>query len=312
MATRHRRRRSGGAHRRGGATRTGNGHARGASRHAGRAAGAAGRAMWSGSISFGLLQIPVSLLPAEQRSEEIHFRLLDKRDLSPIRNVRVNAESGKALEWKDIVKGYEYEKGSFVTIEDEDLKKANPEATQTIDIQDFVPADAIAPAYFETPYYAVPNKRSRKAYQLLLAALAKKNAAAVARFVLRTREHLCALMPVGDAIMVETLRFGHELREPSDLPLPEGAEKALKVSTRELDMAERLIQEMMTDWKPDKYQDRFHDDVMKMIEQKVKTGKVRTPRVKAKGEEASNVVDLVALLRKSVEQKGRAPSREAA
>ena len=184
-----------------------------------------GRGIWSGSISFGLLQIPVMLYTAERRAEELHFRQLDKHDLSPIRYERVNSATGKPVEWKDIVKGFEYEPDTFVVVEPDDLKKANVKATQTLDIQDFVPADQIDPAFFETPYYVVPQKRAQKAYVLLREALKKKNAVAIATFVLRTREHLCALMPIGDAIMLEVLRFGHELRRPKDMPLPSAKDR---------------------------------------------------------------------------------------
>jgi DNA end-binding protein Ku len=273
-----------------------------------RPASSTARALWSGSISFGLLQIPVTLHAAEQRAHEIHFRLLDKHDLSPIRNQRVNAGTGKPVEWKDIVKGYEYEPGTFVTLDDEDLKKANVAATQTIDIQDIVPLDDIDPQYFETPYYAVPSQRSGKAYMLLRDALRKKGASAIATFVLRSREHLCAIIPSGDALVVEVLRFGYELRAADELPLPQApaGAKAGKTSPRELEMAERLIEEMMGKWEPSKYKDHFHDDVMQMIEHKAKTGKVRAVNTKAKGEVASNVIDLVSILRKSIDQKNRA------
>jgi DNA end-binding protein Ku len=262
---------------------------------------APGRGIWSGSISFGLLQIPVTLYTAERRAEEIHFRQLDKHDLSPIRYDRVNSTTGKSVEWKDIVKGFEYEPDNFVVLEPEDLKQANVKATQTLDIQDFVPADQIDPAFFETPYYVVPQKRATKAYVLLREALAKKNAIAVATFVLRTREHLCALMPVGDAIMLEVLRFGHELRKPKDMPLPG---KDASIGSRELAMAEQLIEGMMTDWEPAKYRDRFYADVMKMIEEKAKTGTFKPKVGKERGEVANDVVDLLDLLKKSVAHKG--------
>jgi DNA end-binding protein Ku len=261
-----------------------------------------GRGLWSGSISFGLLQIPVMLYTAERRAEELHFRQLDKNDLSPIRYERVSSATGKPVEWKDIVKGYEYEPDTFVVLEPDDLKKANVKATQTIDIQDFVHADQIDPAFFETPYYVVPQKRAQKAYVLLREALEKKKAVAVATFVLRTREHLCALMPVGDAIMLEVLRFGHELRRPKDMPLPSA--KDSPVAARELEMAERLIDGMMSDWEPAKYRDHFYADVMKMIEEKARTGTVTAKGAKPSGEVAADVVDLLDLLKKSVAQKG--------
>lgn len=262
-----------------------------------------GRGIWSGSISFGLLQIPVMLYTAERRAEEIHFRQLDKHDLAPIRYERVNSSTGKPVEWKDIVKGYEYEPDNFVVLDPDDLKKANVKATQTLDIQDLVPADQIDPAFFETPYYVVPQKRAQKAYVLLREALKKKNAIAVATFVLRTREHLCALMPVGDAIMLEVLRFGHELRRAKDMPLPSAKDST--IGDRELAMAEQLIEGMMTDWEPTKYRDRFYADVMKMIEEKAKTGTVKAKNGKAKGEVAADVVDLLDLLKKSVAEKGK-------
>lgn len=264
---------------------------------------APGRGIWSGSISFGLLQIPVTLYTAERRAEEIHFRQLDKKDLSPIRYERVNSSTGKAVEWKDIVKGYEYEPDTYVVLDPDDLKKANVKATQTLDIQDFVPSDQIDPAFFETPYYILPQKRATKAYVLLREALKKKNAIAVATFVLRTREHLCALMPVGDAIMLEVLRFGHELRKPKDMALPHG--KDASIGDRELAMAEQLIEGMMSDWEPAKYKDRFYADVMKMIEEKAKTGTVKGKTSKSHGEVANDVVDLLDLLKKSVASKGK-------
>ncbi|MDB4936189.1 MAG: Ku domain protein [Labilithrix sp.] len=263
---------------------------------------APGRGIWSGSISFGLLQIPVTLYPAERRAEEIRFRQLDKHDHSPIRYERLNSTTGKPVEWKDIVKGYEYEPENFVILEPEDLKKANVKATQTIDIQDFVPVDQIDPAFFETPYYVVPQKRAQKAYVLLREALKKKNAVAIATFVLRTREHLCALMPVGDAIMLEVLRYGHELRKPKDMQLPG---RDASIGQRELAMAEQLIEGMMADWEPAKYRDRFYADVMKMIEEKAKTGTVKGKAGKMRGEVANDVVDLLDLLKKSVAAKGK-------
>ena len=265
-------------------------------------AAAPGRGIWSGSISFGLLQIPVTLYTAERRAEEIHFRQLDKKDLSPIRYERVSSATGKPVDWKDIVKGYEYEPDTFVVLDPGELEKANVKATQTLDIQDFVPTDQIDPAFFETPYYVVPQKRAAKAYVLLREALKKKKAVAVATFVLRTREHLAALMPVGDAIMLEVLRFGHELRKPKDMPLPA---KDASIGPRELAMAEQLIDGMMTDWEPAKYRDHFYADVMKMIEEKAKTGIIKSKDDQTRGAIANDVVDLLDLLKQSVAEKGK-------
>lgn len=278
-----------------------------------RASRGAARGIWSGSISFGLLQIPVTLHPAESRADELHFRMLDKRDLSPVRYERVSSSTGKPVGWKDIVKGYEIAKDEFIVVEPEDFAKANVKASQTIDIQDFVPRDQIDPAFFETPYYVVPNKRATKAYFLLRQALEKRGAVAIATFVLRTREHLVAVMPVGEkddpdthCLMLEVLRFGHELKNAGDLPLPSSSE-AGSISARELAMAEQLVDGMMTDWEPSKYKDRYYRDLMKVIDEKAKTGAVKEHHARTTGTVANDVVDLLDLLKKSVAKSGDRP-----
>lgn len=267
----------------------------------------AARSTWSGSISFGLLQIPVSLIPAESRSDELHFRLLDRRDLAPIRYERVNASTGEPVEWKDIVKGYEIEKDRYVVVEPEDLAKANVSATQTIDIQDFVPRDQIEPAFFETPYFVVPQPRSTKAYALLRDALNERDAVAIATFVLRTREHLVAILPGNDgALRLEVLRFGHQLKDVADVPLP-ALSDAIAPNARELAMADQLIGGMMSDWEPRKYKDRYHRDVMKVIEEKARTGATTEHNAGVAGTVArDDAVDLLALLEQSVAKAGRA------
>lgn len=263
------------------------------------------RGIWSGSISFGLLQIPVTLIPAESRSEELHFRMLDRRDKSPIRYERVSSATGKPVEWKDIVKGYEIEKDSYVIVEPEDFAKANVKATHTIDIQDFVPRDQIEPAFFETPYYVIPQARAAKAYVLLRQALENKDAVAIATFVLRTKAHLVAIMPTADALMLEVLRFGHELKSADVIPLPTADAKAL--NAREVAMAEQLIDGMMTDWQPDKYRDNYYRDVMKIIDEKAKTGETTEHHARTGGTIArDDTVDLLELLKKSIAKKGAA------
>ncbi|MEO5730538.1 MAG: Ku protein [Byssovorax sp.] len=182
------------------------------------------RALWSGSISFGLLQIPVSLYTAEQTTE-IKFHQLDRHDLAPIRYQRVNASTGKVVEWKDIVRGYEYASGEYVVIEDEDLAAANVEATQTIDLQDFVDVKMILPTYFERPYYIAPGKRAEKAYTLFREALERKKVVAVGTVVIRTRQHLCAIFPQDEMLVLELLRFSHDLRGTEGIPLPKADAK---------------------------------------------------------------------------------------
>ncbi len=265
----------------------------------------AGRGIWSGSISFGLLQIPVTLYTAESRAEELHFRMLDKKDLSPIKFERVSSSSGKPVAWKDIVKGYEIEKDEFVVVEPEDFEKANVKATKTIDIQDFVPFDQIDSRYFETPYYVVPQERATKAYVLLREALEKKGAAAIATFVLRTREHLVCIMPKDDALILEVMRFGHELKDVKDMPLPSKSD-AKAISTREVAMAEQLIEGMMTDWDPTKYKDVYYRDVMSIIKEKAKNGEAKERHTEVHGTVAHDVVDLLDLLKKSVAKGGAA------
>lgn len=267
------------------------------------------RALWSGSISFGLLQIPVSLYTAEQ-SNELHFHQLDRHDLAPIHYQRVNANTGKTVEWKDIVRGYEYARGEYVVIDDDDLIAANVEATQTIDLQDFVDAKAILPTFFERPYYVTPGKRAEKAYALFRDALERKKVAAVGTVVIRTRQHLCALFPRKDVILLELLRFAHDLRGTEGLALPKGSVGDARVSPRELAMAEELIESMRADWEPEKYRDQYHDDLLALIERKAKTGKVEAPA--RREAPRSNVVDLMALLRKSVAARQRdRPAEEA-
>lgn len=265
----------------------------------------AGRGIWSGSISFGLLQIPVTLYTAESRSEELHFRMLDKKDLAPIKFERVSSSSGKPVAYKDIVKGYEIEKDEFVVVEPEDFEKANVKATKTIDIQDFVPLDQIDALYFETPYYVVPQDRAAKAYVLLREALQKKGAAAIATFVLRTREHLVCVMPKDDALVLEVLRFGHELKDVKDMPLPSKTDEK-SISAKEVAMAEQLIEGMMSDWDPAKYKDVYYRDVMAIIEEKAKNGEAKERHTETKGEVAHDVVDLLDLLKRSVAKGGAA------
>lgn len=265
----------------------------------------AGRGIWNGSISFGLLQIPVTLYTAESRQEELHFRMLDKKDLAPIRFERVSSSSGKPVAWKDIVKGYEIEKDNYVVVEPDDFAKANVKATKTIDIQDFVAIEQIDPRYFETPYYVVPQERATKAYVLLREALQKRGAAAIATFVLRTREHLVCVMPKDDALVLEVLRFGHELKDLKAMPLPSKSDEK-SITSREVAMAEQLIDGMMTEWDPTKYKDVYYRDVMKIIEEKAKNGEAKERHAEVTGTVANDVVDLLDLLKKSVAKGGAA------
>src|SRR5215218_1387418 len=193
------------------------------------------RALWKGAISFGLVNIPVELYPAEEH-KEFKFSILDKRDLSPIGYKRYNKKSGKEVEWANIIKGYEYEKDQYVVLSDEDFRRANPKASHTIDIQAFVPANEIPIQYFETPYYLAPSDRGQKVYALLRETLAATGRIAVAQVVIRTKQHLAAVVPSGAALMLNTLRYVDELRPADDLELPGEGLKSAGVKEREVEL----------------------------------------------------------------------------
>jgi DNA end-binding protein Ku len=268
------------------------------------------RSIWKGSISFGLVNIPVGLYAAETR-DEISFKLLDKKTMSPIHYKRVSEESGKEVPWDETVRGYEFESGQYVVLSDEDLKSAAPEASQTIDIVDFVDMDEISPLYFDKPYYLAPDKKGAKAYALLRETLRRTGKVGIAKVVIRTRQYLAAVVARGDVLTLELLRYPHELRDPSELDVPHGKEG---VSDREIDMAERLVEGMVSAWEPEKYKDTYRDDLMKMIEKRVEAGQLESspePAPKPKADR-SNVVDLMALLKQSVEQGGKTAPKKAA
>jgi DNA end-binding protein Ku len=266
------------------------------------------RGLWKGAISFGLVNVPVELFSAEKRASELDLTLLDKRDLAPVGYKRYNKSTGKDVPWAEIVKGYEYEDGQYVVLSDEDFRRANVEASRTVDIVAFVDAKDIAPLYYETPYYLAPGKRGEKAYALLRDALEKAGKVGIATVVIRTRQYLAAVMPQGDALVMNTLRYAKALRDPADLDLP----KHPKVSAKEIDLAMRLIKDMEEKWQPAQYKDTYHEDLLKRIEEKVKAGQTEeiTPPEKAKASRGAEVIDLMALLKKSVE--GKKPAKKTA
>ena len=267
------------------------------------------RAIWKGSISFGLVSIPVGLFSAETR-DEISFRQLDKKNLAPVGYKKYNKETGKEVELEDIVKGYEYEDDRYVLISDEDLRRANPEKTQTVDITDFVDLDDIDPEYFDKPYYLAPTtKKNTKAYALLREALKRAKKVGIAKVVIRSREYLSAVVPHGDVLVLEILRYPHEIRGTDELDVPRGELDDMGVTDREIKMAEMLIDGMTAEWDPSKYHDTYRDDLMSLIRKKIESGQTEvldeTPveEVAPRGD----VIDIMALLKKSVEatQRGR-------
>src|SRR5688500_17114728 len=263
------------------------------------------QAIWKGSLRFGLVNIPVAVYPAEER-DELSFTLLDRRDFSPVGYQRINKSTGEEVAWDDIVKGYEYEEGEYVVLGDEDFKRANPEATQTVDIVGFVPLAEIDPMYFDRPYYLVPTKGGEKGYAILREALAESGKAGIAKVVLRTREHLAAVIPGGRALVLELLRFDHELRDAKALDLPGEDLEKLKVSKREIEMAEKLLDGMVEEWDPSQYKDEYREDLMARIEEKVKKGETEEiPEPEEEAEAAEpQVIDIMDLLKRSLEKTG--------
>lgn len=267
------------------------------------------RAIWKGTIGFGLVQIPVGLYSAEAE-EKLSFHQLDKRDLSPIGYERINKTTGKPVAWDDIVKGYEYDDGRYVVLGDEDFKAANVEATQSIDITDVVDARDIPPMYFERPYYLAPAKAGRKAYALLREVLSRAGRVGIAKVVIRTRQHLAAVVPLDDALALVLLRFEDELRDTERLDLPDPKLKALGITPKEVEMAEKLVEGMVSEWDPEKYRDDYREDLLALIAKKAKSGKLdkitEPPESKRTTRQSAKVIDLMSLLKKSVEGSRKA------
>ncbi|KHD89017.1 MAG: hypothetical protein OM95_06055 [Bdellovibrio sp. ArHS] len=263
--------------------------------------------IWKGSISFGLLNIPVSLQSAQQ-DRDIHFSLLDGKDLAHIQYRKINAKTGREVPYDRIVKGFEYKSGQYVVMNDSDFDRANPKATKTIDIEDFVLLDEIDTMLFEKPYYLAPQKGAEKGYFLLKEALEHTRKVAVAKIVIRTKQHLCAIMARGEYLVLELLRFSHAVKDVKEVDYMKDVNKKVHFSERELKMAEDLIKGMTSKWKPDKYKDTYYEDLMKRIQAKVKQGKGKYVEEKPKEErveESTNVIDLLPLLRKSIEAKNK-------
>jgi DNA end-binding protein Ku len=271
----------------------------------------AARALWKGAISFGLVHIPVEMYTAVQE-HELDLTMLDRRDFAPVGYKRYNKNTGKDVSWDDIVKGYEYEDDEYVVLSDEDLKRANVEATQTIDIQAFVDAADVPLTYYEHPYYLAPSKGGAKVYALLRETLRKAGKIGIATVVMRTKQHLCALVCIEDKIILNTLRYASEIRSAEELKLPPATLKAAGISDKELTMALSLVEGMSEAWKPEQYKDTYKDDVLALVKKKVKAGQTKTitaPEPEAKAAKSSNVVDLVALLQDSL---GKKPGKPAA
>ena len=254
------------------------------------------RSLWTGALSCGLVNIPGRLQSAVKAKERVSFRLLHEKDMSPIRYDRVCEKENESVDWDDIVKGYEYSKGKFIALTDEDFKSAAIESSKTIEIQDFVKADDIDPRYFETPYYLVPDKGGEKPYALLREAIRRTSVVGIGKVTLRTNNlHLVGVKTIGDAMVLEIMRFGGELVDVDELSFP--GDSGLR--PQELQMAEQLIENLSGKFDPSKYVDDYRANLMKIIRAKLKGKKIEKPEPEAR--ETTQVIDLMARLQESLE-----------
>ncbi len=268
------------------------------------------RPIWTGTLSFGLLNVPVSLMSGE-RNVDLHFRMLDSRDRKPIRFERVNADTGEEVPWKEIVKAYEYDKGSYVVLEEHDIRSAAPQSHEAVEVETFVDAATIDPRYYEKPYLLVPAKKAEKGYVLLRETLRSTGKVGIARVVVRTREYLCAVMPHGDALVLMILRYPQELVDPDEYKLPSGSLAEYRINSKETAIAEQLIASMSGEWKPDEYHDEFRERLHTLLKKRIKA-KGGTTKVEEepapREDDATNVVDFMSLLQKSLDAKKRTPA----
>jgi DNA end-binding protein Ku len=276
-----------------------------------------GRSFWKGHLSFGLVEIGVTLQPA-RADHDLSFTLLDSADYSPVGYRRYNKRTGAEVPWDRIVRGYEYEDEQYVVLTDEELRQAYVKANQTIEVISFVERSAIDPVYFDTPYFVLPQKRSSRSYRLLRDTLESTGLVGIVRMVLRTRQHLGALLVHDGGIVLETLRFANEIKPSVRLESgTNGSSKGdagAKPTAAELRMATMLVEDMKTEWNPESFHDEYRDDVMALIEKKVKSGRIHEIVAEKKEKESrapAAVVDLVEMLKKSIAERGSRPALRA-
>jgi DNA end-binding protein Ku len=268
----------------------------------------ASRIVWRGAVSFGLVHVPV-VLHAAARANDLDFDWLDRRDMANVGYSRINKRTGKPIDKEFIVKGYQYQKGEYVLFSDEDFRRANVSATQTVEILSFVEAAAIPPFYFEAPYYLAPDKRGAKGYALLRETLRQSGKAALAKVVIHSKQHLCAVLVHDDVLVLNTMRFADEVLAFSDLSLPGSDLADIGVGKRELEMAQRLVDDMTEEWSPEHYGDSYRDDLLARAEEKIAAGETHllTP-ASAESEEggraSAEIIDLAAMLKRSIEERG--------
>jgi len=252
------------------------------------------RAIWSGAISFGLVNVPIKLFSAVS-PKDVRFNQLEEGTNARIKQKRVSGETGEEVPYEKIIKGYEISPGQYVPITPEELESLDPESTRSIDIEDFVELEQIDPIFYERPYYLVPEKGGAKAYALLVQAMKDSGKVGIARFVLRTKQYLAAIRPLGDVLVLETMLYSDEVNDVDEL---EGLPGAVDVSDRELKMARQLIETLATEFEPERYKDEYRQRVLDLIERKAEGQEIV---IEARTEEPARVVDLMAALEASLE-----------
>ncbi|WP_025039477.1 non-homologous end joining protein Ku [Nitrosospira briensis] len=265
-----------------------------------------GRALWKGAISFGLVHIPVALHSATVE-QGLDFDWLDKRSMDPVGYKRINKKTGKEVDKENIVKGIEYEDGQYVVLSQDEISAAYPKATQTIEIEMFVPATDIPLVYLERPYYVVPINKGAKVYALLRETLLKTRRIGIARVVIQTKQHLAALMPSGPALVLNLLRWGNEIRSWEKLSFPPEGKEEAGITDKELKMAEQLVMDMSGKWHPEEFRDSFKEEIMKLVHEKVETGDIQTVAQPEESETApgsAQILDLTELLQRSLKKSG--------
>lgn len=269
------------------------------------------RTLWKGAISFGLVHIPITLHSATAENR-MKFNLLDKRTMNPVGNKQVNKATGEAMTKEEVVKGFEYEKDQYVVLTPEEIKAALPKSTQTIDIEAFIDGSQIPTAYYNKPYYVAPASKGQKPYKLLQETMRRTGKVGIARVVISTRQHLAALMPSDEGLVLELLRWEDEVRDTAGLPLPDSD---TKVSEKELKMAEQLVNELEDKWKPEAFHDEFREKLEQVVEAKVKAGEGEHIMKPLEGEEvktSADIIDLTELLKRSLRKGAGKAADEAA
>ncbi|MDQ0014624.1 DNA end-binding protein Ku [Variovorax boronicumulans] len=267
------------------------------------------RVLWKGAISFGLVHIPVALYSATT-DHGIDFDWLDKRSMDPVGYKRINKKTGREITRENIVKGVEYEDGEYVVLSDKEIAAAYPKTTQTIEIETFVPANGIPFVYLERPYYVAPINKGAKVYALLRETLQRSERVGVARVVIQTKQHLAVLVPVGPGLVLNLLRWGADIRPWNDLPLPSEDAKKAGLTERELKMAKQLVEDMSGDWDPMEFKDEFKDEILRLVDRKVKAGQTETVTQPEPEEgqstegKGAKIIDLTELLQRSLRNKG--------